>query len=48
MKVCYWLGDNVGHEGDWATAANWSSGSVPVTGDVVIFDGNSTQSVTRT
>ena len=31
---------------DWATPANWSTGSVPVATDVVVFDGTGTANVT--
>ena len=43
MATNYWQGTT----GDWQTAANWSGASVPVDGDVVIFDGRVSQSVTE-
>jgi hypothetical protein len=38
MATHFWLGGNSGHEGDFATAANWSSGGVPGDGDTIVFD----------
>ena len=37
FQSVYWIG---GANGDWNTATNWSTGSVPGAGDVVVFDGN--------
>jgi len=42
MPVLYWTGAT---DGDWSTASNWSTGSAPVAGSEVIFDGRSTQAV---
>jgi hypothetical protein len=39
-----WIGTYVGNEGDFATAANWSLGTVPATTDDVYFE-DSSQSV---
>jgi len=39
-----WVGTNSGHEGDWATAANWSPSGVPASTDNVYLE-NSSQSV---
>ena len=37
---CYWVGGGtVATPSDWYTAANWSTNSVPGSGDVAIFDG---------
>lgn len=36
-----WVGGDVGNEGDWDTAANWSPAAVPVAGEnVYILDGD--------
>lgn len=35
-----------GVDGDWATAGNWSGGTVPVDGDSIFFTGTSQQSIT--
>gem|GEM_PF-162324 len=37
FQSVYWVG---GSNGDWNTTTNWSTGSVPGAGDVVVFDGN--------
>jgi len=46
MATVYWIGTGAGNDGDWNTAGNWSTSTVPTTGDVVIFDGRSSQDVT--
>jgi len=38
MATLYWLGTT---SNAWGTAANWSTGSLPVDGDTVIFENNS-------
>jgi hypothetical protein len=45
MAKNIWIGTDTGNEGDFNTAANWSVGSVPVSGDDVYFE-DSSQSVT--
>jgi len=42
MATNYWKGTT----GEWTLDANWSEGAYPVDGDVVIFDGRVSQSVT--
>jgi len=42
----YWIGGTAGNTGNWSTAANWSDGAVPVTGDTVVIDGRSTYAIT--
>jgi hypothetical protein len=43
MPTLYWIASSAS---SWATAANWSTGSVPVSGDTVIFNHNGVGSVT--
>jgi len=43
MSTKYWQGTT----GNWQTAGNWSGAAVPVDGDVVVFDGRVSQSVTE-
>ena len=38
--------DGGGADNNWSTGANWSTDSVPATGDDVVFDGTSTKDVT--
>lgn len=45
MATKTWIGDDTGNEGLWATAANWSGASVPVSGDDLMFDGNANYAV---
>jgi len=47
MATIYWLGGAADHENDWNTGSNWSGGSVPVTGDTVVFDGRSSYDATE-
>ena len=42
MAITIWNGST----GDWGTGANWSTSSVPVSADDVIFDGRTAQAVT--
>lgn len=44
MGSLQWIGTDSGNEGDWATAANWSTGAVPIAGDDVII-ANSSQDI---
>lgn len=46
MASKYWIGGTTSNEGNWATAANWSDGAVPITGDTVVIDGRSTNAIT--
>lgn len=41
MSKIYWIGNAASHVGEFNTAANWSSASVPVSGDSVWIDQNS-------
>ncbi len=37
-----WIGGATGHQNEWQTASNWSSGSVPSTSNAVIIPGTAT------
>jgi len=43
MATCIWISTS---SNDFNTAANWSSGSVPVAGDTVVFNGTGTAALT--
>lgn len=45
MATKIWLGNDVGNEGNWSVAANFSPSGVPITGDDVYLE-NSSQSIT--
>ncbi len=42
MAIPVWIGTDPGNVGDWGTAANWSTASVPVDSDTVQFNAGST------
>lgn len=42
MAIIYWIGGDSGNETDFQTAANWSTASVPTTGDEVFIVGRDT------
>lgn len=48
MATRTWIGDDVGNEGDWTVAANWSGAAVPVSGDDLVFDGTANYGVAST
>jgi hypothetical protein len=43
MSTVYWIANL---DGSWATTTNWSTGSVPVSNDIVIFDSRHNGNVT--
>ena len=46
MATKYWIGNDSGNEGDWATAANWYGGVAPVDGDLVVMDERAAYAIT--
>ncbi len=42
MANLYWIGGTGGNEHNWATNANWSTGTAPADGDNVVIDGRGT------
>lgn len=46
MATKTWVGTDSGNEGDVNTAANWSPSGVPINGDSIIVNGDTTQNMT--